>query len=66
MKVNIDFFYEGEKYNVSCSSKDRLNTLLDKFVQKLNNESQIEEYSFFSMMKKLKKMKIIKQLKETN
>ena len=46
MKVNIDFFYEGKKYNVSCSSKDRLNTMFDKFVKELNNESQIEEYSF--------------------
>lgn len=64
MKVNVDFIYEGKKYNASCSSKDRLNTMFDKFIKILNNESQIEEYSFFSMMKKLKKMKIIKQLKE--
>jgi len=61
MKVNVDFIYENKKYSVSCSSKDRLNTMFEKFIKKLNNESQIEEYFFISMMKKLKKMKIIKQ-----
>ena len=47
MKVNVDFFYEGKKYSVSCSSEDKLNTMFDKFIKILNNESQIEEYSFF-------------------
>ena len=47
MKVNVDFIYEGKKYNASCSSKDRLNTMFDKFIKILNNESQLEEYSFF-------------------
>ena len=54
MKVNIEFFYEGEKYDISCSSKDRLNTMFEKFVKKLNNESQIEEYSFFFNDEKVK------------
>ena len=47
MKVNVDFIYENKKYSVSCSSKDRLNTMFEKFIKKLNNESQIEEYFFY-------------------
>ena len=47
MKVNVEFIYEGNKYIASCSSKDRLSTMFDKFLKKLNNESQLEEYSFF-------------------
>lgn len=64
MKVNVEFIYEGNKYIASCSSKDRLNTMFDKFLKKLNNESQLEEYSFFVNDEEVKKMKIIKQLKE--
>ena len=66
MEVKIEFIYEDKTYDVVCSAKEDLNSMFKKFIKMLNNESQVEEYSFYYEGQKLKEDKNKKTIEKND
>ena len=47
MEVKVIFIYETRSILVLCSSKEEINTIFQKFVNKLNPDSKTYDYKFF-------------------
>ena len=61
MEIKVEFIYEDKTYDIVCLAKDELKSMFDKFIKELNNESQVDEYSFYYEGQKLKNKKTIEK-----
>ena len=47
MEAKVTFMYENKSYQVSCSPKEEMSSLFQKFIKEINPKSNINDYKFY-------------------
>ena len=46
-KITVTFMYANKGNSIMCSGKDKIETMIDKFINKFNPNSKIVDYNFY-------------------